>query len=29
MGVDIRDRNLESSYCESELDPELDTILTK
>ncbi|CAD8063725.1 unnamed protein product [Paramecium primaurelia] len=29
MGVDIHDRNLESSYCESEIDPELDSILTK
>ena len=29
MGVDIHDRNLESSYCESEIDPELDTILMK
>ena len=29
MGVDIHDRNLESSNCESEIDPELDSILTK
>lgn len=29
MGVDIHDRNLESSYCESEIDAELDTILAK
>lgn len=29
MGVDIHDRNLEMSYCESEIDFELDNILTK